>query len=146
MIEKLKEYDIDIAANFVIGFPDETWDEIRQSIRCAEEIDVDWVKINIAVPLPNTKLYKEAQEKKCIVPGFSFDKYIWGRGWLETKEFSPADLTVLRAYEWDRINFATPKKREKIASMMGITQEKLDQIRKETLKKSRESLAEILNG
>ena len=52
---------------------------------------------------------------------------------------------VLRAYEWDRINFATPKKREKIASMMGVTQEKLNQIRKETLQNARKSLAEILN-
>ena len=39
--------------------------------------DVDYVKFNIATPLPNTELYKIASEKGYLIDGFSFDKYIW---------------------------------------------------------------------
>jgi radical SAM superfamily enzyme YgiQ (UPF0313 family) len=42
-----KEFGIFIACNFMIGFPTETWDEIRRTIRFAEEIDIDYVKIFI---------------------------------------------------------------------------------------------------
>ena len=44
------------------------------------------------------------------------------------------DLTILRAYEWDRINFSNPKKLRKIADRMGVTIEELNEIRKRTLK------------
>lgn len=41
-------------------------------------------------------------------------------GVIETDEFTSFDLQVLRAYEWDRINFRTPEKIEKIASLEGV--------------------------
>jgi hypothetical protein len=40
---------------------------------------------------------------------------------------------ILRAFEWDRVNFTNPEKRKKIEIMMGISEEKLSEIRKSTL-------------
>lgn len=137
MIKKIKDYEIDLIANFVVGFPGETWNEIRQTIQFAEDIDVDYVKIFIATPLsPNTELYKVAKEKGYLVDGFHFDQHLWTDGWIKTEEFRPQDLKILRAYEWDRINFTNPKKRKKIARMMGVTEKRLNEIRKETLKRA----------
>lgn len=133
MIKKIKELKIDLALNFIIGFPGETWDEIRQTIKFAEELDVDYTKVFIATPLPNTELYRIAKEKGCLKKDFSFNKHLWTDGSIETEEFRPQDLKILRAYEWDRINFSNPKKKKKIAEMMGIREERLDEIRKETL-------------
>ena len=31
-------------------------------------------------------------------------------GEIKSDDWTPDDLTVLRAYEWDRINFSDPKK------------------------------------
>ena len=132
-IEKIKEYGIDLSANFIIGFPGETWDEIRQTIKFAEELDVNYTKFFIATPLPNTELYEIAKQKNYLVDGFSFNKHLWTDGWIETKEFKPQDLKILRAYEWDRINFTNPIKRAKIAEMMNISEERLNEIRRETL-------------
>lgn len=42
------------------------------------------------------------------------------------------ELEVLRAYEWDRINFSTPGKRARICRMMNITEEELQEHRKQT--------------
>ena len=35
----------------LIGFPTETWEEIRATINFAEEINVDYAKIFIALPI-----------------------------------------------------------------------------------------------
>lgn len=135
-LKMMKKYDIFLAANFVVGFPGETWDEIRQTIKFAEEIDVDYVKIYNATPFPNTALYNVAKEQDLFREGFDDNKLLWREGWLKSSEFRPQDLKILRAYEWDRINFSNPEKRKKIANVMGITEERLNEIRKETLEKA----------
>src|SRR3989344_2644752 len=138
MMKKLKETNIFISTAFIVGFPNESWNEIRQTLRFAEEIDIDYVKINIATPLPNTEIYRTAKEKEYLVDGFRFDRHLWSDGWIKTKEFNPQNLKILRAYEWDRINFANPDKREKIIKRMGISEERLNEIRKNTLKAAHE--------
>lgn len=132
-IEIIKKYNIDLAANFVIGFPGETWDQIRQTIKFAEDIAVDYVKIYAATPFPNTELYNIAKEKGYLREDYDENTHLWDEGWIRSNEFRYQDLKILRTYEWDRINFSNPEKRKKIASMMGITEERLNEIRKETL-------------
>lgn len=137
MIGKIKDYGIDLIANFVFGFPGERWEDIRRTVKFAEEIDVDYVKLFIATPLSsNTELYKKAKEGNCLVEGFHFNQHLWTDGWIRTTEFRPQDLKILRAYEWDRINFSNSNKRKKIARMMGISEERLNEIRKETLERA----------
>lgn len=136
MTQELKEAGIDVVANFVLGFPGETWPEIRQSLKFAEELDADYVKIFIATPLPHTELYEVAKEQGMLKKGYDASRHLWTDGWIETEEFRPQDLKILRAYEWDRINFSDPKKKKKIAEMMGITEERLDEIRKATFERA----------
>jgi radical SAM superfamily enzyme YgiQ (UPF0313 family) len=135
-IEKIKQRGIDLAVNFITGFPGETWDEIRETYKFAEEIDVDYVRLFIATPLPDTDLYRMAKEGGYIRKGFEFNKHLWTDGWLECNEFRHQDLKILRAYEWDRINFSSQKKIEKIAQMMNISIERLNEIRKDSLKRA----------
>jgi anaerobic magnesium-protoporphyrin IX monomethyl ester cyclase len=136
LVKLIKKYDIDLASNFIIGFPGETWEEIRQTIRYAEEVGVDYAKFFIATPSPNTELYRIAKENNYLREDFSFNQHLWTDGWINTPEFRHQDLKILRAYEWDRVNFSQPEKKAKIAQMMGISQERLDEIRKSTLKRS----------
>lgn len=134
-IEKIKQLDIELISNFVIGFPGETMDEIRETFRYAEEIDIDYVLFSIATPLPATELYDMCKQYKCLPKDFNFenfDFYGFGRGVITTDEFIPFELQVLRAFEWDRINFKTEKKKNKIAKMIGVTIEELDAWRRET--------------
>lgn len=131
--KKAKEVGIFVTGNFIVGFPGETWDEIRETLKFAEEIDLDYVKIFNAVPLPNTKLYDLAIETNSLLPDFDPYNIDWKHGFIQTSEFSVRDLAVLRAYEWDRINFLDKNKRIKIANMMQITEEELLKIRRKTL-------------
>ncbi|MBU4263835.1 MAG: B12-binding domain-containing radical SAM protein [Proteobacteria bacterium] len=137
-----REIGIYVAANFIIGFPTETWDELLDTIRFAEEINVNYSKIFAAMPLPNTKLWDLCEKTHSFKPGFDPEKLRWSTGQLETEHFSPRDLTILRAYEWDRINFTDPGKRRMTAARMGITEAELLQIRKRTLQKARNFIEE----
>ncbi len=133
-MKKIKERGIDVSSNFIVGFPGETWEEIRQTFRYAEELDPDYCKFFIATPLPNTELSRIAKEKNIFKNDFDFNKHLWTDGQIDTSEFRHQDLKILRAYEWDRINFSSENKRKKIAQMMDISEDRLNEIRKETLK------------
>jgi anaerobic magnesium-protoporphyrin IX monomethyl ester cyclase len=135
IIETCKQIGIDIAGNFVIGLPGETWDEIRDTFRFAEESDFDFVNFHIATPLPKTDLYRICCEQKLLPEDFSFfdERFFgYGQGFISTEEFTPFELSVLRAFEWDRINFKNLEKTKKIAQMMGMDIETLKEHRKKT--------------
>ncbi len=134
MVSYAQKKGLFVAGNFIIGFPTETWSEIRKTIDFAQEINVDYAKLFIAIPLRNTEMYDLAERTNSIIKETYDADSLWSVGGLiKSKEWTANDLTILRAYEWDRINFYNPKKLKKIADRMAITVEELNQIRKRTL-------------
>ncbi len=121
-----------ISSNFIIGFPTETWEEIRETCSFAEELNADYIRIFTAIPLRHTRLWGMCEELSYFKEGFKQSEISWNEGQISSPHFSAKELTLLRAFEWDRINFKTPEKCKKIADIMGITIEELNQIRKET--------------
>lgn len=140
MVKAARDLGIYVAANFIVGFPSETWDEIRRTIAFAEELQADYVKLFGAIPLRHTRLWQQCEEAGAFKSGFDVGQLSWFSGQIQTEHFTPEDLTVLRAYEWERINFATPEKCEKTAAIMGITTEELYRIRRNTLESAVEQL------
>jgi len=140
LVRKAQALGIFVAANFIVGFPTETWNEIRSSLEFAEKLNADYTKIFNAIPLPHTELYEEANRLGCLIDGYNSENIDWKAGFIQTNEFSAADLLILRAYEWDRINFTDSEKRIKIAKMMNTTEVELKKIRQNT----RDSVKKIL--
>ena len=135
MIAAARELGIYVVANFIIGFPTETWDEIRQTLQYAEDIHADYIRIFAAIPLHKTRLWDLCLKENAFKRQYNHfaEHSSWSTGQIETKDFSPHDLTILRAYEWDRINFSSPGKRKKTAAMINITEQELLSVRRETL-------------
>jgi anaerobic magnesium-protoporphyrin IX monomethyl ester cyclase len=133
IVQRLQAHQIYVAANFIVGFPGETWNEIRQTIKYAGDMGVDYVKLFNAVPLPKTRLYDLCVQQNALVPNYDPLRNDWKHGLVETSEFTLKDLSILRAYEWDRINFTDESKRKKTAAMMNISMEELQRIRRSTL-------------
>lgn len=133
MVKLARGLGIFVTANFIVGFPTETWSEIRQTLAYAEEIDADYIKIFSPIPLRNTRLWDMCEKGGFFKKGFDANNVKWSTGQIETDEFSADDLTILRAFEWDRINFTSQKKLENICRMMRITAGDMDIIRKKTL-------------
>lgn len=136
LVKLFKKYDILMTADFIIGIPGETWEDIRETFRFAESCDIDLCMFHIATVLPKTDLYKLCKEQNLLPEDFSFynDRVNFGycKGSITTDEFTPEELRVLRAYEWDRINFSTPEKRKRACRLMEITEEQLKEHRKKT--------------
>lgn len=131
IVANIKARGLYCIGNFIIGFPGETWDEIRQTLRFAETCGVDYVKIYGAVPLVGTKLYAIAAELNCLVQQEAYPKVDWRYGQITSPEWTPKDIAILRAYEWDRINFS-PEKIDKVAEIWGLTAAELRGVRKQT--------------
>ena len=133
---KAKSLELETAADFIIGIPGETWDQIRETVRFAEDIDVDMVSFHIATPLPKTEMYEIAKNRGALEKDFDFKNlslFGFAKGHITTDEFKPEVLHMLRALEWDRINFKTPEKKKRFARMAGITLKELEMWRKKTL-------------
>lgn len=138
IVKIIKKLDIELISNYVIGLPGDTFDEILETFRYAENLNIDYSLFSIATPLPATELFDICKKQNYIASDFgfeNFDYYGFGRGAITTDEFTPFELQVLRAFEWDRINFKTKAKKEKIAKILGITMDELEKWRKETRRK-----------
>ena len=132
LIEKLHDAGLSVLANFIIGFPNETWTEIRESIAFAENCGADYVKIFVAVPLKGTIMWDIAIETGAISVPVGSGDIDWRVSQITSDEWTPEDVSILRVYEWDRINFGTKLKRAKVAEMWGVTENELLDIRKMT--------------
>ncbi|MBI4846236.1 MAG: cobalamin B12-binding domain-containing protein [Candidatus Omnitrophica bacterium] len=53
-----KKYAIKTLGLFMIGFPEETEEEVKKTIRFSQELDCDLVKYNLLIPYPGTGLYE----------------------------------------------------------------------------------------
>lgn len=134
-LDLAKSIGFDVIANFVIGFPGETWEQIRDTFRYAEKLNVDIVNFHIATPLPKTELMDICLKDRLVPDDYleNISNYSgYGKGLISTKEFTPIELEVLRSFEWDRINFSSPERKKAIARMNGITLEELENWRMNT--------------
>jgi len=135
VIKWCRELDIETEADFVIGFPGETWEEIRETTNFAEKLNADAVKFAIATPFPGTELFKQAVNGGYLSENFEFyrdDTLGFAHGVIETEEFTVKELEMLRCFEWDRINFKNQMKKEKYAKMNMMTLKELETFRQET--------------
>lgn len=140
---------MDLIANFIIGFPGETWEEIRQTFRFASELPLDYAKFFIATPLEGTDLHAMVLESNLMIAQADSSGQMLDLDWqtsnIYSEEWTTQDLTILRGYEWERINFATPEKRKKLASMMNISLEDLDKLRTDTFKSVSANIVKMSN-
>lgn len=133
-----KELDLELAADFVIGFPGETWDEMRETAAFAEELDADAVKFAVATPFPGTELFELAVKRGLLPADFDFyrdDALGFANPVIETEEFTRQELRMFRCMEWDRINFKTKAKAERYRRINPMSERQLAAFRRDTRRK-----------
>ena len=55
----IKKHDIPLTIYLMAGFPGETDDDLKETIRFAQEIDADYNSLSIVAPYYGTKIYDE---------------------------------------------------------------------------------------
>lgn len=122
---------LEIIAMYVVGMPDESRDEIADTLRFAESLnEVDYSVFSIATPMVGTRMTKKLERNNQQSGLDKVNKIIKRTLALyRTDAFSEVEMGVIRAFDWDRINFTNHVKREKYAKMVGVTLGELDQLR-----------------
>lgn len=96
LVRQIREYGMDVRGFFILGYPEETRENMRETIEFARQIELDWAYFSIFSPLPGTKSYQTCLEKGYIKkeefdPLRSFHQSI-----VKTPEFTPEYLAELR--------------------------------------------------
>ena len=130
-IRKIRSRGISVVANFIIGYPGEKWDEIMDTIKYAENCGADYVKLFCAVPLKNTVMYDTAVEMGALEFGTDGLMVDWRLSQITSDEWTNRDISILRVYEWDRINFSRDRI-EASAKLWGMSIDDINVMRKKT--------------
>jgi radical SAM superfamily enzyme YgiQ (UPF0313 family) len=125
-------YDLglEIIGLFVMGMPGETRREILDTVFFAEDHpEIDYSVFSIATPLVGTKLQRSVLRNGQLNDESKLDKIIKRTVALyRTDSFREYELGVIRAFDWERINFPTLERKKKYAGMVGISMEQLDEL------------------
>ena len=130
IIQQARDLDFEIITNFIIGTPGESWAQIRESLHYAETLAADVINIHIATPLPKTELMNICIREGLLKSEDDVSGYTVSA--IQTDEFTGLDLQILRAYEWDRINFTDPARGKRVGRIYGLTEEETARWRIET--------------
>ena len=84
-VKAAKESRLNALGSFVIGFPYETEDEIKETIKFANKVGVDLAQFTIATPYPGTRLWSIAFKEKLLLT----------RNW---RKFTTVDVVMKNIY------------------------------------------------
>lgn len=62
-IDNAKKVGLEVHTHWLVGVPDETREEIENTIRVAESLNSDSYSLHILTPLPATEIYREVMKK-----------------------------------------------------------------------------------
>lgn len=94
VIDWAREAGIETLASFVIGFPWETIEDMKCTIRFAKKLKPDFVEFSVATPYPGTPLYELAKGKG-LLEVYDWSKYTTIKPVMRGEGFSIKDLRRL---------------------------------------------------
>jgi len=80
-VKMLKDADVPFTAYFMAGFPSETDEDLKQTIKFAREIEADYYSLSVLAPYFGTKMYYDL-----IDSGVELDKKPWEYFYHQTGE------------------------------------------------------------
>lgn len=89
-------------ADFMIGFPHETKEDIQKSIDLAIDLDPDYIQISYVVPVPGSQMYFDGIDKGHIDPDLPFEKYDSTGQVINTKDITAEELKHLYNKFWKK--------------------------------------------
>lgn len=106
IVKKMKELGFYTKGFFMIGFPEETREEIEETIQLAEELELDAFSFFIATPLPGSEMFDYCIKKGLISEfQYNFTRNRYALSDVQMSNLTPYELEVLRKEVWLRIHF-----------------------------------------
>ncbi|TSC89663.1 MAG: radical SAM domain-containing protein [Parcubacteria group bacterium Gr01-1014_3] len=107
MIRIASRVGITCPVNMMIGFPDETEEELMKSVEYAKravDAGAKYCSFFIPIPFPGCQLYDYAIQKGHLDPNFDPDTMNWHRPVLKNTVISPERVLELREWAWRTVN------------------------------------------
>ncbi len=87
---------VKVETNILFGFPGESKDYMQETIDYIKTIDVDWIQVFAALPLPGTDMFYQFVEEGVVdAESIDWDRCGYGSRDFDTKEVSAKELTDL---------------------------------------------------
>jgi len=93
-VKKAKNHDLHALGSFVIGFPEETKEDIKKTIKFSKNVGIDFAQFTIATPYPGTRLWKYAISKN-LIQTFNWRKYTTLDPVMKLKNFTSQQIIKL---------------------------------------------------
>jgi magnesium-protoporphyrin IX monomethyl ester (oxidative) cyclase len=104
ILVRAKELGFFLSAFFMIGFPEESREDIARTVNYAESLDMlDDVHFFIAIPFPGTEMYDICEQKGYLDRNRSWRHFRYSAGVIKNDQFDPGYLQKIRRNAW--LNF-----------------------------------------
>ena len=104
IISKIQSYGMQTESMFMIGLPCETKEDILNTIKFADSLNLDYVNFPLATPFKGTDFYKDCLERSYLIKDYKFENLKFGIGNIQTDEWGPEFVEMVRKESWKRIN------------------------------------------
>ena len=107
LIKTIKKYNLNVTTNYMLGFPDETREEIYKTIEFAKEMHscgIDVSNFFLVMPLPGTPMFDYCVENNQLPRNFNPDNFQWTRANLDNIAIDKLELENLRDKAWEACN------------------------------------------
>ena len=129
LIKTIKKHGLRVAGNFMIGYPDETREEIMNTINYAKERmadGLDAANFFLVMPLPGTPLFDQAVVQGYIPKDFNPDRMHWQKANMMNTLVPAHELEKIRDEAWlttNKKNLTDYKKGMKVDKNTGEVHE-----------------------
>ncbi len=106
LIQTIKKYKINVASNYMIGFPDETRSEIESTVNLAKQMHQYGVASNFSLvqPVPGTPIFDYCMKNGQMAEDYDPDKFQWMKANLINTIVPPKELEKIRNQAWHDCN------------------------------------------
>lgn len=107
LVREARKLGLKVPGNFMIGFPDETKEELDSTIKLAKRLiqeGLTYASFFIVVPYPGSTLFDEAIKGGNIDSNFDTDMFHWGNPVMKNTIIPPEELIELRKRAWKEVN------------------------------------------
>jgi radical SAM superfamily enzyme YgiQ (UPF0313 family) len=107
LICEMTKRGISAGVNYMIGYPDETMDEIQLTIDMARrhrEAGASSANFMLVIPLPGSALHQEAIDGGYIDADFDPDTFNWRRASMKNTAVPPESLEEIHRNAWQELN------------------------------------------
>jgi len=116
LVRTAVEVGITCPVNMMIGFPDETEEEMHQSVELAKRLvgcGAPYVTFFIPIPFPGSKLYEMALAEGHLARDFDPDTMNWKSAVMMKTAVPPERVIELRDWAWETVNTEDYKKKRR---------------------------------